>query len=70
MEIVTNEDLNGIGLSLCEAEGIVDVLIYLHLEAEPPDRLRLNDAMLTLLHLALERLRQASGRLDAVPAAA
>ncbi|MER8380676.1 hypothetical protein [Mesorhizobium sp. M1399] len=62
---MTNEDLNGIGLSLCEAEGILDVLIFLHLEAEPPDRLRLNDAMVTLLHLALERLRKAEGRLSA-----
>jgi hypothetical protein len=69
---VTDEeiDLNGIGLCICEAEGILDVLAFIHLEAEPDQLLRLNDAMLTLLYLTKERLRKASQKLDSQAAAA
>ncbi|MBZ9856718.1 hypothetical protein LB566_23280 [Mesorhizobium sp. CA13] len=61
---------NMIDLNLCEAEGIIDVLIYIRVEAEPAQHQALNEACVTLLHLAKERLRKASAKLDEIRAAA
>ncbi|TPM06798.1 MULTISPECIES: hypothetical protein [unclassified Mesorhizobium] len=62
--------INTIDLCLCEAEGIVDVLLHIRVEADPAQHQALNGACVTLLHVALERLRKASARLDALKAAA
>ncbi|RWG44163.1 hypothetical protein [Mesorhizobium sp.] len=63
-------DLNGISLNICEVEGILDVLIFIQLEAEPAQRLRLTNAILTLLHLAGERLGKASEKVEELASAA
>ncbi|AID30844.1 hypothetical protein MCHK_3037 [Mesorhizobium huakuii 7653R] len=55
----------GVELSLSETEDIVDVLIFLHEETSPADRLRLNEAMVTMLRLASDRLRRVSTKLGA-----
>lgn len=62
--------LNSVDLALCETEGILDVLIFIRIEAEPATHQRLNDACVTLLHLAIERLQKASGKLGEIRAAA
>ncbi|RUV59832.1 MULTISPECIES: hypothetical protein [unclassified Mesorhizobium] len=69
---MTNKDidLNGISLNICEVEGILDVLIFIQSEADPAQRLRLTDAVLTLLHLAGERLGKASEKVEGLAAAA
>jgi hypothetical protein len=53
MRNVTNEDidLNGVDLCICEVTGIIDVVLFIHQEAEPAQRDGLNDATLTLLHV-------------------
>ncbi|CCV07667.1 hypothetical protein MESS2_620011 [Mesorhizobium metallidurans STM 2683] len=56
-------DRNGIELCFCEIEGILDVLIYIRVEAEPVQHLALNDACVTLLHLGKERLKKAGAKL-------
>lgn len=61
---------NAIDLSLCEAENILDVLIFIRVEAEPVQHMALNDACVTLLYLAVERLRKASVKLGEMRAAA
>ncbi|RWE95757.1 hypothetical protein [Mesorhizobium sp.] len=63
-------DLNGISLNICEVEGILDVLIFIAHEAEPAQRIRLTNAILTLLHLAGERLGKASEKVEGLAAAA
>lgn len=62
--------INAIDLNICEAEGIMDVLIFIRLEADPARHETLNDACVTLLYLAIERLRKASARLEDLKAAA
>lgn len=57
---------SSVELGITEAEGIVDVLIFIHQEAEPAQRLRLNDGILTLLHMAGERLHKASIKLGSM----
>jgi hypothetical protein len=67
---LVDQHSNSIELCLCEAEGIMDVLIFIRIEAEPAQHMALNDACVTLLHLAIERLRKASVRLGDLKAAA
>jgi len=50
-------DINAIDLHLCETEDIIDLLIFIHQEAEPAERLRLTSAILTLLHAVTQRLK-------------
>lgn len=54
---------NAIDLYLCETEDIIDLLIFIHQEAEPAERLRLTSAILTLLHAATHRLKNIDERL-------
>jgi len=54
---------NAIDLHLNETEDIIDVLIFIHQEAEPAERLRLTSAILTLLHAATSNLRKIDERL-------
>ncbi|PBC03282.1 hypothetical protein [Mesorhizobium sp. WSM3860] len=61
-------NINAIDLSLSEAGDIIDLLIYIHQEAEPPERLRLTSAILTLLHAADARLKQIEQRLHPMAA--
>lgn len=56
-------NINAIDLSLSETEDIIDLLIYIHQEGEPAQRLRLTSAILTLLHAADARLKQIDERL-------
>jgi hypothetical protein len=63
-------DRNGIDLCFSEIEGILDVLIFIRLEADPAQHQALNDGCVTLLHLAMERLHKASGKLNGLPVAA
>lgn len=72
MRNVTDKDidLNGISLNICEVEGILDVLIFIQIEADPAQRLRLTDAILTLLHLAGERLGKAGEKVEGLADAA
>lgn len=62
--------INAIDLNICEAEGIMDVLIFVRVEADPQRHQALNDACVTLLYLAIERLNRASARLEELKAAA
>jgi hypothetical protein len=66
----SENDLNAIDLCVAEVEGIMDVLVFIELEADPPQRHRLTDAIVTLLHVAIERLQKAAGRLENLKAAA
>jgi hypothetical protein len=51
-------------------EGILDVLVFIRVEADPAQHLALNDACVTLLHVAVERLKKAGARLGELRAAA
>lgn len=61
---------NSVDLSIIETEGILDVLIFIRIEADPAQHQRLNDACVTLLHLAKERLQKAVAKLGEIRAAA
>lgn len=67
---LVDQHCNAIDLSLIEAEGIMDVLVFIRIEADPAQHLALNDACVTLLHVAVERLKKASARLGELRAAA
>ncbi|MBZ9986099.1 hypothetical protein LB572_03195 [Mesorhizobium sp. BH1-1-5] len=62
--------INAIDLYNNEVEGILDVLVFIGIEADPDQHQALNGACVTLLYLARERLKKAGAKLHELRAAA